>query len=189
VGCRAAGGARASPWARAKSRSCCCQRRKPEVAAPVYSHQVYDILPGQTQLVRAPDIVIVEGLNVLQTGDGHKAPPRTFVSDFFDFSIFVDAEEEHVRQWYVDRFHTFRKTVFQDAASYFHRYASLSDEEATSTALRIWQEINGVNLRENILPTRERAHLILEKSRDHTVREQGKPLYGLDGRRSQPWRH
>jgi len=142
---------------------------KPEVPAPVYSHQLYDIVPGQVQVVRAPDIVIVEGLNVLQTSDGHKSPPRTFVSDFFDFSIFVDADEEHVRQWYVDRFHTFRQTVFQDAASYFHRYASLPDEEATATALQIWREINGVNLRENILPTRERAHLILEKSRDHTV--------------------
>jgi len=113
--------------------------------------------------------VIVEGLNVLQTGDGHKAPPRTFVSDFFDLSIYVDAEEEHIRQWYVDRFHTFRKTVFMDSSSYFHRYSALSDEEATATAVRIWQEINGVNLRENILPTRERAHLILEKSRDHKV--------------------
>ena len=143
---------------------------QPEVAAPVYSHQLYDIVPGKIQIARAPDIVIVEGLNVLQTGDGHKSPPRTFVSDFFDFSIFVDAEEDDVRQWYVDRFHTFRKTVFQDASSYFHRYASLGEEEATATALRIWQEINGVNLRENILPTRERAHLILEKSRDHTVR-------------------
>jgi type I pantothenate kinase len=143
---------------------------QPEVTAPVYSHQVYDIIPGQTQMVHAPDIVIVEGLNVLQTGDGHKSPPRTFVSDFFDFSIYVDAEEEHVRQWYVDRFHTFRKTVFKDSSSYFHRYSALSDEEATATALQIWLEINGVNLKENILPTRERAHLILEKSRDHKVR-------------------
>lgn len=143
---------------------------QPEVTAPVYSHQVYDIVSGQTQMVHAPDIVIVEGLNVLQTGDGHKSPPRTFVSDFFDFSIYVDAEEEHVRQWYVDRFHTFRKTVFKDSSSYFHRYSALSDEEATATALQIWLEINGVNLRENILPTRERAHLILEKSRDHKVR-------------------
>jgi type I pantothenate kinase len=140
-----------------------------EVDAPVYSHQTYDIVPGQKQVVRGPDIVIVEGLNVLQTSDGYKSPPRTFVSDFFDFSIYVDAEEEHVRQWYVDRFHTFRKTVFMDSSSYFHRYSALTDEEATATALRIWQEINGVNLRENILPTRERAHLILEKSRNHKV--------------------
>jgi type I pantothenate kinase len=141
-----------------------------DVAAPVYSHQTYDILPGQSQVVHGrPDIVIVEGLNVLQTSDGRRSPPRTFVSDFFDFSIYVDAEEEHIRQWYVDRFHTFRKTVFMDSSSYFHQYSALSDEEATATALQIWQEINGVNLRENILPTRERAHLILEKSRDHKV--------------------
>jgi type I pantothenate kinase len=143
---------------------------KADVTAPVYSHQIYDIIPGQSQVVHGrPDIVIVEGLNVLQTGDVHRSPPRTFVSDFFDFSIYVDAEEEDVRQWYVDRFHTFRKTVFMDSSSYFHRYSALSDEEATATALRIWQEINGVNLSENILPTRERAHLILEKSRDHKV--------------------
>jgi type I pantothenate kinase len=143
---------------------------QPEVEAPVYSHQAYDILPGQTQVVRAPDIVIVEGLNVLQTGDGRKSPPRTFVSDFFDFSIYVDADEDDVRQWYVERFHTFRRTIFQDVSSYFHRYAALSDDEATATALGIWDRINGVNLRENILPTRERAHLILEKSKDHSVR-------------------
>jgi type I pantothenate kinase len=143
---------------------------KTDVAAPVYSHQTYDIIPGQSQVVHGrPDIVIVEGLNVLQTSDGHRSPPRTFVSDFFDFTIYVDAEEDDVRQWYVDRFHTFRKTVFKDSSSYFHRYSALSDEEATATAVRIWQEINGVNLRENILPTRERAHLILEKSRDHSV--------------------
>ena len=115
--------------------------------------------------------MIVEGLNVLQTGDGRKAgPPTTFVSDFFDFSIYVDANEYHVRQWYVDRFLTFRNTVFQDESSYFHRYASLSVDEAKATALQIWNDINGVNLRENILPTRERAHLILEKGEDHSVR-------------------
>ena len=142
---------------------------RPEVTAPVYSHQVYDVVPDETQVVRGPDIMIVEGLNVLQTGDGHRSSPRNFVSDFFDFSIYVDAEEDHVRQWYVERFHLFRKTVFQNTASYFHRYASLPDEEATATALRIWEEINGVNLRENILPTRERAHLILEKGPDHAV--------------------
>lgn len=141
-----------------------------EVAAPVYSHQAYDIVPNLFHTVRAPDIVIVEGLNVLQTGDGHRSPPRTFVSDFFDFSIYVDAEEDHVRQWYVERFHTLRNTVFQDERSYFHRYASLSTEDATETALQIWNDINGVNLRQNILPTRERAHLILEKTADHSVR-------------------
>jgi type I pantothenate kinase len=143
---------------------------KADVAAPVYSHQMYDIIPDESQIVNGrPDIVIVEGLNVLQTNDGRRSPPRTFVSDFFDFSIYVDAEEEDIRQWYVDRFHTFRKTVFMDSSAYFHQYSALSDEEATATAHRIWQEINGVNLRENILPTRERAHLILEKSRDHKV--------------------
>ena len=142
---------------------------QPETKAPVYSHQLYDIVPDFLQTVRQPDIVIVEGLNVLQTGDGRKSPPRTFVSDFFDISIYVDAAEEHVRQWYVDRFLKLRETVFQDPASYFHRYSGLTDEEARSTALQIWTDINGRNLKENILPTRERAHLILEKAFDHTV--------------------
>ena len=142
---------------------------QPETDAPVYSHQIYDIVPGVAHTVRQPHIVIVEGLNVLQTADGGKVPPTTFVSDFFDFSIYVDAEEEHVKQWYVDRFLTLRETVFKDPHSYFHRYASLNDEDAIRTALQIWTNINGRNLRENILPTRERAHLILEKAADHTV--------------------
>jgi type I pantothenate kinase len=144
---------------------------EPEVTAPIYSHLAYDILTDQTITVRQPDIVILEGLNVLQTGVGsavHDAP--IFVSDYFDFSIYVDADEEHVKHWYVERFLTLRRTAFRDPASYFHRYASLSDEEARATALRIWNEINGVNLRENILPTRTRAHLILEKGLDHAVR-------------------
>jgi type I pantothenate kinase len=144
---------------------------KPEVSAPVYSHQAYDILPNEKHVVRRPDIMIVEGLNVLQTGDGRRTgPPRTFVSDFFDFSIYVDAEENDIRQWYVDRFMTLRRTVFTEEASYFHRYAALSTEEARAVALQIWDDINGLNLRENILPTRERAHLILEKAADHSVR-------------------
>jgi type I pantothenate kinase len=144
---------------------------QPETEAPVYSHQAYDIVPDRVQVIQQPDIVIVEGLNVLQTGDGRKSgPPRTFVSDFFDFAIYVDAEEDHIRRWYVDRFLTFRNTVFQDKDSYFHRYAHLTPDEARATANQIWNNINGVNLRENILPTRERAHLILEKSADHTVR-------------------
>jgi len=144
---------------------------EPEVVAPIYSHLAYDILTDQTITVRQPDIVILEGLNVLQTGVGsaeHDAP--IFVSDYFDFSIYVDADEEHVKHWYVERFLTLRRTAFRDPASYFHRYAGLSDEEARATALRIWNEINGVNLRENILPTRTRAHLILEKGLDHSVR-------------------
>ncbi len=142
---------------------------QPETPVPVYSHQLYDIVPGVTHLVRQPQIVIVEGLNVLQTGDGRKTPQTTFVTDFFDFSIYVDADEESVKQWYVDRFLTLRETVFKDPGSYFHRYASLTDAEAIHTALEIWMNINGLNLRDNILPTRERAHLILEKGKDHAV--------------------
>jgi type I pantothenate kinase len=143
---------------------------QPEVAAPVYSHRTYDILPDELHVVRQPDIMIVEGLNVLETGDGHPGRmPRTFVSDFFDFSIYVDADEAHVEQWYVDRFLTLRDTVFRDERSYFHRYAGLSTDEAVEVARQIWREINGVNLRENIRPTRERARLILEKGADHSV--------------------
>ena len=143
---------------------------KREVEAPVYSHEAYDIVPGKKKIVKQPDIVIVEGLNVLQTSDGRGgAPPRTFVSDFFDFSIFIDADEPHIRQWYVDRFLTFRNTVFKNPTSYFHRYASLSNEEARRTALQIWESINAVNLRKNILPTRDRAHLVLHKAEDHAV--------------------
>ncbi|HKX30212.1 MAG TPA: type I pantothenate kinase [Blastocatellia bacterium] len=141
----------------------------PEVSAPVYSHLAYDVLPDQKQLVRRPDIMILEGLNVLQTGIGSADHSPVFVSDYFDFSIFVDAEERHVKKWYVDRFLTLRRTAFLDPASFFHRYASLSDKEARETALKIWVEINGLNLRENILPTRSRAHLILEKGPDHAI--------------------
>jgi type I pantothenate kinase len=145
---------------------------EPEVVAPVYSHFSYDILPGELEIVRQPDVVIIEGLNVLQTGVGSAENySPVFVSDYFDFSIYVDADEEHIKKWYVERFLMLRRTAFRDPASYFHRYASLSDEEAVATALRIWNEINGVNLRENILPTRTRAHLILEKSADHSVRQ------------------
>ena len=140
----------------------------PEVCAPVYSHLLYDVVPGEQQCVRQPDIVIVEGLNVLQTGSG-RAP--MFVSDFFDFSMYVDAQEADIEQWYVERFLTLRETVFTTPASYFHRYASLTPEEAVATARRLWHAINLVNLRENVLPTRERAHLILEKGRDHAVRK------------------
>jgi type I pantothenate kinase len=140
------------------------------VHAPVYSHQAYDIVPGEFQVVARPDIVIVEGLNVLQTGEGAPGrPARLFVSDFFDFSIYIDADESHIEDWYISRFMALRETVFRDPRSYFHRYAGLSDEAATRTAHEIWHSINGVNLRENILPTRERARLILEKGADHLV--------------------
>jgi type I pantothenate kinase len=136
------------------------------LTAPVYSHLRYDILPDQEQVVLSPDIVIIEGLNVLQTG----AASPVFISDFFDFSIYADAPVEDLRQWYVDRFLRLRETVFQDPASYFHRYADLSEEQARETALRIWTEINERNLRENIEPTRERASLILEKGNGHGVK-------------------
>lgn len=143
-----------------------------EVRAPVYSHLVYDIIPDQETLIQRPDIVIVEGLNVLQTPDGvQRRSLRTFVSDFFDFSIYVDADEAHVEEWYVARFLTLRGTAFRDPSSYFRRYADLSEADAVATARRIWTEINGVNLRENIRPTRERARLVVRKARDHAVRE------------------
>jgi type I pantothenate kinase len=143
---------------------------QPVLEVPVYSHEAYDIVPDRKKIIQQPDIVIVEGLNVLQTTDGRAGPPpRTFVSDFFDFSIYIDAQEGHVRQWYVDRFLTFQKTVFQNPSSYFHRFANLNREEAVSTAVQIWESINAVNLRQNILPTRERAHLVIEKSENHSV--------------------
>lgn len=143
---------------------------EPRVDAPLYSHLSYDILPDQAQVVEQPDIMIVEGLNVLQTR-GSSADPAlpVFVSDLFDFSIYVDAEEDDIRGWYVERFLTLRRTAFRDPASYFHRYAMLRDEEARRLALDIWERINATNLRENILPTRQRARLILEKGRDHAI--------------------
>lgn len=142
----------------------------PDVTAPVYSHTRYDVVSDEQKVVHAPDIVIVEGLNVLQTGDGTGRPLRLFVSDFFDFSIYVDAEEADIEQWYIDRFLRLRETVFRDPTSYFHRYEKLTDGEAIAVAREIWREINGVNLRENILPTRDRAQLVLEKTSDHAVR-------------------
>ena len=145
---------------------------QPQASAPVYSHVVYDIVPDEEAIVRQPDIVIIEGLNLLQPGD-HNAPNpnRLFVSDFFDFSIYVDAEEADIEQWYIDRFLTLRETVFQDEDSFFHHFAQFSKEQAVGLARQIWRDINGANLRENILPTRDRAQLILEKGADHTVRQ------------------
>jgi type I pantothenate kinase len=143
-----------------------------EVEAPVYSHLRYDIVPDERIVVRQPDIMIVEGLTVLQSDAGPEvAPeaPRVFVSDFFDFSIYVDADESHILQWYVNRFLTLRRTAFANPESYFHRFASMSDREAEDTARDIWAKINGANLRENILPTRSRATLILEKALDHRI--------------------
>jgi type I pantothenate kinase len=143
--------------------------RRP-VRAPVYSHLVYDIVPNQWIEVDRPDILIVEGVNVLQTGrlprDGKAVP---VVSDFFDFSVYIDAEEPVLREWYVRRFLALRDTAFHDPKSYFHRYAVLSDEEATATAIAIWERTNLANLEDNILPTRPRATLILKKRADHLV--------------------
>jgi type I pantothenate kinase len=140
----------------------------PEVTAPVYSHLIYDIVPDEKVVVRQPDVLIIEGLNVLQTGtDGDER--RVFVSDYFDFSIYVDADERDIVRWYVERFRTLRSTAFRDPRSYFNRYASLSDAEADATAKDIWERINGVNLTRNVLPTRSRADLILRKGSDHSV--------------------
>lgn len=143
----------------------------PEVHMPVYSHQAYDVVPGETQVVRAPDIVIVEGLNVLQAPPAERATSQLFALDFFDFTIYVDAAEDDIRQWYVERFLRLRDTVFQSPSSYFHRYASLDEREAREVARMIWADINGRNLAENILPTRARAQLVLRKGHDHAVQQ------------------
>ncbi|GKX57543.1 pantothenate kinase [Leminorella grimontii] len=145
---------------------------KAQVEAPVYSHLIYDIIPGEKQVIEQPDILIIEGLNVLQSGmDYPQSPHRVFVSDFVDFSIYVDAEEELLRQWYINRFLKFRQGAFSNPDSYFHSYAKLSEEQAISIADGIWREINGLNLLQNILPTRERASLILTKGANHAVEQ------------------
>jgi type I pantothenate kinase len=142
-----------------------------QVSAPVYSHLVYDVVPGESVVVHRPDVLIVEGLNVLQ-------PPRVLaggrtalaVSDFFDFSLYVDARTEDISRWYVERFLRLRETAFADPSSYFHRYAALSDQEAEATARRIWASTNEPNLDQNVVPTRGRATLVLTKGPDHSVR-------------------
>jgi len=136
-----------------------------ETRAPVYSHVVYDIVPGEEVVVHQPDIVIIEGINVLQVGTA----ATEFVSDYFDFSIYVDADEDDIESWFLARFQTLRATVFKDPSSFFQSYAHMSDDEAMAFAHNVWTEINGRNLRENILPTRERASLILRKGPDHAV--------------------
>jgi len=143
---------------------------KDEVSAPVYSHFTYDIVPGERIVVRHPDVLIVEGLNVLQ-------PPRVradgrtglAVSDFFDFSVYVDARTEDIKRWYVERFLRLRETTFADPSSYFHRYAELTDEQAREIAVGIWASINELNLINNVLTTRGRATLVLSKGEDHSV--------------------
>ena len=143
---------------------------KTRVEAPVYSHFIYDILPGQAAVIDTPDILIVEGLNVLQPArlpkDGEAIP---FVSDFFDFSIYIDADPKQIEAWYIERFMRLRQTAFRDPGAYFHRYALLDEDSARQRAVEIWESINLKNLRENILPTRQRARLILTKGADHRV--------------------
>lgn len=142
-----------------------------EVEAPVYSHLTYDVLPGEKVVVKRPDIVIIEGLNVLQPArvreDGRAG---LTLSDFFDFSVYVDAGTGHIRNWYSERFLRLRETAFRDPESYFSKYAALSHDEAVAESQRIWDTINGPNLSQNILPTRSRATLVLRKDRDHSVR-------------------
>lgn len=137
--------------------------------APVYSHLQYDVVPGEYVSIDQPDILIVEGLNVLQTGKMRPGEQHVFVSDYFDISLYIDAKEDVIRSWYVDRFLTLQDTVFKQPGSYFNHYANLNREEATRTANEIWSSINLVNLRENIRPTRERAKIILHKGPDHAI--------------------
>jgi type I pantothenate kinase len=143
---------------------------KSHISAPIYSHLTYDILPDQKIALEKPDIVILEGLNVLQTAMNYpNHPHRVFVSDFVDFSIFVDADTDLLKQWYIQRFLKFRQGAFTDPNAYFHCYSKMTEREAINTAAKIWDEINGVNLQENIRPTRYRANLILKKATNHQV--------------------
>ena len=140
------------------------------VAAPVYSHFHYNIIPDQEIIVDRPDILIVEGLNVLQPArlpKGGEVIP--FVSDYFDFSIYIDADADVIENWYIERFNRLRQTAFRDPAAYFHRYSGLTPDEARARALEIWRTINLKNLEENILPTRQRARLILRKNASHRI--------------------
>ncbi len=137
----------------------------PEVSAPVYSHVIYDVLPDKEEIVHQPDILIIEGLNVLQVGSA----TTDFVSDYFDFSIYIDAREDDIEAWFTERFQTLRKTIFQDPDSFFKHFADFTEEQALALAHEIWTGINGKNLKENIEPTRARASLVLHKGADHKV--------------------
>lgn len=141
---------------------------KSQVSAPVYSHLEYDILPREKLTINQPDILIIEGINVLQVNTRKNG---VFVSDFFDYSIYVDADEKDIVNWYIDRFESLRDTAFQNSASYFHKYANLDSDQSIDKARQIWDEINRPNLHENILPTRYRADLILKKSAQHFVKK------------------
>ncbi|USQ75737.1 type I pantothenate kinase [Ornithinimicrobium cryptoxanthini] len=144
---------------------------KSEVVAPVYSHLTYDIVPTESIVVRRPDVLIVEGLNVLQAPrQHHDGRTGLSVSDFFDFSVYVDAKQELIKRWYVDRFQRLRSTAFNQPESFFRRYANLDDDAAVELAESIWDAINGPNLIQNILPTRGRATLVLNKGEDHAVK-------------------
>ena len=138
----------------------------PVVEAPVYSHEYYDVIPGAAQRIERPDIVIVEGLNVLQTGPPAMTP---FVSDYFDFTIYVDAEPDDLERWYTERFQQLRATAFLEQSAYFKQFAHLPQDAAAAVAKTIWRSINLVNLVENILPTRARADLVLRKVADHRI--------------------
>lgn len=142
-----------------------------QVCAPVYSHLVYDVVPGEATCVDGPDILIVEGVNVLAARPLRQPKEIPFVSDFFDFSVYLDASEEQLERWYVDRFLRLRETAFKDPRSYFRKYADLSDDETVRVAKDIWTRINLENLRQNIAPTRPRASLILTKGADHKIEE------------------
>jgi type I pantothenate kinase len=143
---------------------------KPEVGAPVYSHLVYDIVPGRLLTVRRPDILIVEGLNVLQpAAPGQDGRTRMGLADYFDFSIYVDARTDDIERWYLDRFRQLRATAFTDPDSYFRRFAAVPEQEALELARGFWQKINLPNLVENVLPTRGRATLVLRKGADHSI--------------------
>lgn len=141
-----------------------------EARAPVYSHQAYDIVPEEWQVVRQPDVLIFEGLNVLQTAGGTRRH-SVIVSDFFDYALYVDAEEADIETWYVERFLLRQRTSFQNPSSYFHHLKDLPPDQAREAGRRIWREINRVNLEENILPTRERANVVLRKRADHGIGE------------------
>lgn len=143
----------------------------PSVSAPVYSHTRYDILPGEQVTVRHPDVLVLEGLNVLQPAPrGNRPGASTLaVSDFINFSIYVDADPADIRRWYLDRFLTLKRTAFTDPRSYFRRYAALPDDIATVAASQVWESVNLVNLRENIAPTRGRATLVLRKDAEHRM--------------------
>ena len=146
----------------------------PRVRAPVYSHTVYDVLPGRSVVVDRPDVLVLEGLNVLQPAPRRRSaagagggPSALAVSDFIDFSIYVDADPDDIRAWYLERFLTLKRTAFNDPASYFQRYAAIPDDIAVAAANGVWESVNLVNLRENIAPTRGRATLVLHKDADH----------------------